>query len=114
MAASADDFIQEVIQDPASLGNLLLKTKAIDLTQLREALAFQSDNPDIMLGEALIRMGLITRDGLNILLTRQKAMRGGSKEVRQLLKLATKRNRDTASECRSLHMHFSGLLASAK
>jgi len=58
-----------------SLGNRLLRTGMITAEQLQEALDFQDDNPDRMLGEALVQMGVVDKDTVETLIEAQKAKR---------------------------------------
>lgn len=61
--------------DGTSLGNLLLKAGMITAEQLQEALDFQDENPDHMLGEALVQMGVVDKDTVETLIETQKARR---------------------------------------
>jgi len=61
--------------DGTSLGNLLLKAGMITAEQLQEALDFQDENPDHMLGEALVQMGVVDKDTVETLIEAQKAKR---------------------------------------
>lgn len=91
-------------KDPYSFGNLLLERGLISEVDLDRALAFQRDNQDVMLGEALVHMGVIERGTLETMLLRQEALKGGGglKAVGKLVDLATTRTRETQSEIRTL------------
>lgn len=65
--------VAQAAKDPHSLGNMLLDAGISDSDSLDHALQFQRDNPDVMLGEALIRLGRIDRDTLDNMLLKQAA-----------------------------------------
>ena len=65
-------------EDGTSLGNILLRAGMITAEQLHQALEFQDDNPDVMLGEALINLGVVERGVVEALLVAQDARRGGA------------------------------------
>lgn len=54
---------------------MLLKSGMIEAGQLKEALDFQDQNPDVMLGEALINLGVVDRGIIEALLVAQEATR---------------------------------------
>lgn len=76
-------------EDSTSLGNLLLKTGLIEIEDLHNALEFQDDNPDIMLGEALIKLGKIDRGVIEALLWKQRVERGEENTI-EIIQFATK------------------------
>lgn len=94
------------LSDPTSLGSLLLKATIVTSEQLESAVEYQRRHPDIMVGEALIRMGLIDRATLDALLLRQRIERKNDRQaVGKLVDLATKRTRETTLEMRGLRVH---------
>lgn len=85
-------------KDCASLGNLLLKAGMITPEQLQEALDFQDDNPDRMLGEALVQMGAVEKEIVEALLVAQQAKRAASKKsVAEVVEIAKNRKKPLAA-----------------
>jgi hypothetical protein len=64
-------------EDPTSIGNLYRALGGSD-RKLEEAKNFQHENPDEMLGEALVRVGGLTRPELEALIMKQRALRTGA------------------------------------
>lgn len=62
-------------EDPSSLGNLLVKAGVCSDSQLRDAIAIKRSKEDQLLGETMVRMGVITRDMLNVVLEQQANLR---------------------------------------
>lgn len=97
-------------KDITSLGNLLLKTRAITPEQLADALMYQDENPDSMLGEALIRLGHVDRGIIEAMIILQRARREGD-GVQNILKLAaaeTRRMVSTHQEVRLAALRLNG------
>jgi len=82
-------------QDYTSLGNMLIRTGMITEEQLEKALRFQDENPEIMLGEALIQLKFIDRGVVEALLIAQEAKRKKS-NIMDIIKFATNGTRDLA------------------
>ncbi|HEC72012.1 MAG: hypothetical protein ACTSW7_01180 [Candidatus Thorarchaeota archaeon] len=76
-------------EDKTSLGNLLLKSGIIEPDDLCDALEFQDENTDFMLGEALIQLGKIDRGIVEALLWTQRVERG-EEEPAKVIQFATK------------------------
>ena len=74
--------------DYTSLGNLLIKSGMIDGIQLERALSFQDENPEVMLGEALVKLGFIDRGVIEALLVTQGAKRE-KLDIIDVIKFAT-------------------------
>lgn len=81
-------------KDLTSLGNLLLRMGVVDGEQLKQAIDYQDDNPDVMLGEALINMGAVDRGIVEALLVAQGAERNKSKTA-DVIAFATKHTQQT-------------------
>jgi hypothetical protein len=64
-------------KDPTSLGNILLNLGLLKPTDLDRGLAFQVDNPDVMLGESLVKIGVIPREIVDEVVEIQKLIREG-------------------------------------
>ena len=80
--------------DPTSLGCLLRDKGLVDSQQLLTALQFQVENADLLLGEALVRLGIISREILEVMLAEQNPRRNGARKssnlrVQQVLQMAT-------------------------
>ena len=79
-------------RDQSSLGNLLLREKILDQNELSELLAeFNDLKVEELLGQFLVRKGVLTPEKLQLLLIRQEAERNGGverKHVQQALQLA--------------------------
>lgn len=100
--------------DPTSLGSLLLNSGLVSSKQLDEALHFQQDNADLLLGEALVRMGVLSREMLEAALMQQELARKGatkqtSSQVRRVLKMATQQTIATAGAGVGLVQTFQSL-----
>jgi hypothetical protein len=80
-------------QDVTSIGNLLIDAGICTKEQVQKAICYQCDNPDAMLGEALVQLGSLTRDQLDVILARQEIMRsnGRGKGISRLANLTTER-----------------------
>ena len=74
--------------DPNSIGSLLL-AGGLTEAELDRAIAFKRDHCDIMLGEACVRLGFVTRDVLEVAVAKQNAATNGG--VIKLAKLAKQR-----------------------
>lgn len=76
-----------------SLGNLLQEAGLVTQDEVLRAQEYQEQNPDVMLGEALVHMDVISRDQLEVILARQTVARsnGSGKGVAKLADLASER-----------------------
>ena len=88
--------------DPTSLGNLLLEKGLVTPKQLSEAVHFQQNNADLLLGEALVRLGVITREVLEATLAQQEMVRKGASrqsndQVQRMLRMAAQHTLSVAS-----------------
>ena len=61
--------------DKSSIGRLLIDCGYVTQEEILSAIAYQEANEELLLGELLINRGAITREILEVILTRQKAMR---------------------------------------
>lgn len=77
--------------DVMSLGNLLRRTGMIDEAQLRAALDYQDANPDRMLGEALVAMGVVEAEIIEALLAAQQVRREEGRSLARILAIAKNR-----------------------
>ena len=75
--------------DPYSFGNVLVERKLITEIDLCRALAYQRENRDVMLGEALVRIGALSKEHVEAMLLRQDALREPTpRKVGKLVELA--------------------------
>jgi len=81
-------FRQRPETDFSSLGNLLLEEGMVTEEQLMTALQTQGDQ-DMLLGEALVHMGVISYTQLDAMLARQKMHRDGRDGIRGFAQTAT-------------------------
>lgn len=81
-------------KDASSLGNMLLRMGVVDGEQLRLAIDYQDNNPDVMLGEALINMGAVDRGIVEALLVAQSAARNEGKTA-DVIAFATRHTQQT-------------------
>ncbi len=97
-------------EDSTSLGNLLLKSGMIDVDDLRDALEFQDENTDFMLGEALIQLGKIDRGIVESLLWKQRVERGeeDTVDVIQFAVKDTRRIMTIKDEVNSMALSLNG------
>lgn len=100
------------IDDPTSLGNVLLKQNLVTPADLEAAIKFQQTNPDVMLGEALIKMGRLDRSAVEALLFQQQALRGKDAKhaATKVMELAVQGTRETSVESRGLRYALTRLL----
>jgi len=101
----------EAQRDATSLGNLLLEVGQITPEQLVDALRFQDANPDIMLGEALVRLDVVERVVVDQLLIMQRAQRSGRRQMAEVIDLAAAATRKMASahaELRTAALRLNG------
>jgi hypothetical protein len=97
--------------DQTSLGNLLLEVGQITPEQLVDALRFQDENPDVMLGDALVRLDVVERGVVEQLLIMQRAKRSGRRQMAEVIELATATTRKLASahvELRTAALRLNG------
>jgi hypothetical protein len=88
-------------RDPTSLGSLLMEKGAVNSKQLDAALHFQQNNTDLLLGEALVHMGIISREVLEATLIQQELARNGASrqsngQVRKVVRMAAQHTLATA------------------
>lgn len=83
--------------DASSLGNILLKLPSVTSEDIAKALEFQRCNKDLLLGETMVRLGIITRHQLDAAVIMQRRMR---KQTLEVLDYAVQR---TKSITRELH-----------
>lgn len=62
------------VEDPTSLGNLLLRAQACTPVQLQKALEAKNAN-DLYLGETMVKLGFISRETLVTFLNKQMLLR---------------------------------------
>lgn len=77
--------------DPNSIGNLLMRG-GLGEHRLARAVAFQKDHPDIMLGEACVRLGFISRCQLEVAVAIQESKTNGG--TKNLARLAASKTRE--------------------
>jgi len=82
-------------KDSTSLGNMLLRMGVVDGEQLRLAIDYQDDNPDVMLGEALINMGAVDRGIVEALLVAQNSERDHGRKTAEVIAFASRHTRET-------------------
>lgn len=84
--------------DPTSIGNLLCAAGLVSSMHISAAVNFQKEHADVLMGEALVRMGALTRDQLELAILQQKALRTTKpRDARKLAELAAQRTRDAAA-----------------
>lgn len=74
--------------DETSLGRLLVDNGLITGEELKEALYFQHDNGDYMLGQALVAQGSVDKVLVDAMLLVQKAKRGRGGDVAEIVDFA--------------------------
>ncbi len=79
--------------DPRSIGNRLM-ARGLSTAQLDRALNYQADHADILLGEACVRLDLITRVELEVVVAMQQADHNGG--ARALARIAAERTKTLA------------------
>lgn len=84
----AENDVQQAVDDPLSLGNLLLHSGTITRAQLIEAVRYKSENQEQFLGETMIKMGFISEEHMRIVLLRQKILRDSKPAARDVVNLA--------------------------
>lgn len=88
--------------DPTSIGNLLCSAGLIDTAHIADALDFQRAH-DVRLGEALVRLGKLSREQLEAAIAHQKAVRSNKpSDARKLVEIATQRTRSAAEAIASV------------
>jgi hypothetical protein len=88
--------------DPHSIGNLLMLSGHCTEEEIFAALRFQKSNPDVLMGEHLVRIGVITEDTLEIMIAKQKAARGKNSAIIKYARLATRKAEAVAVSVDSL------------
>ena len=80
--------------DQVSIGNILTSTGVITHEQLLEALQYQLDNQDELLGEILIKLGFISQEDYDTARMKQRVMKNGfgKREMRVCFSMAKKRS----------------------
>lgn len=87
----------KAITDKTSIGNILVDSGIITDSDLQLAIAYQDENEDYMLGEALVAIGAIERDVVEAMLAAQemdrKKSRGSGKHVAKIIEIARDRKK---------------------
>jgi len=79
------------MSDPTSLGSLLIESGRCTKDQLQAAYDYQTQNRDILIGEVLIKMGVINQSIMDEILARQKVLRKSTaKNVAEYVQVAAK------------------------
>jgi len=84
---SIEEIQSAAYDDPYSIGNMLLQTGMIEEKDLLEAIQFQRENPDVMLGEALIKLGRVERGVVDAVMVMQMAKKS-SKNATNVIRFA--------------------------
>ena len=84
---------QRARDDVMSLGNLLRRTGLVSEQQLQAALDYQDANPDRMLGEALVAMGVVEAEIVEALLAAQQVRRDEHRSLARVLAIAKNRRK---------------------
>lgn len=71
--------------DSASIGNILLRDGCITPEQLQAAVTYQRDHSDVMLGEALVHLGVLDRAVLERAIQQQRALRQSVRARQELV-----------------------------
>lgn len=82
--------------DPHSIGSLLILGGHCTEEQIAVAKEFQNDNPDVLMGEHLVREGLIDEETLTLMLVRQDAARGRNSGLTKFARIAVERSKALA------------------
>jgi hypothetical protein len=85
-AAMSKKKVTDPAADPTSLGNLVMQAGVCTPMQLRAALAEKADEEDQLLGEILVRMGILTEKLLHRFLDQQQVLRSSNGNVRHALR----------------------------
>ncbi len=93
------------VEDPSSLGNVLLSIGAVSKDDLRRALDEQAKMGDVILGKVMVNMGLITEEVLDEAIQVQQLMKGTLSAHTQIDKLNSK-----ISEARDLQAELEQLI----
>ncbi len=73
-----------------SFGNLLIREGICSEVMVKRALSYQADNPDVRIGEALVRLKAIDLHQLEVLLAKQEVAcsNGSGRGIKRLANLA--------------------------
>lgn len=82
--------------DPHSIGNLLIAGGHCTEQQIAVAKAFQKGNPDVLMGEHLVREGFIDEEILALMIARQDAARGRNAGLVKFARMAVARTKAVA------------------
>ena len=86
--------MKDPVNDPTSIGNLL-RSHGVTDEDLKKAIDTMQDQKDLLLGETLVKLEIISEDVLDEALARQQVLRSngtnGSKHVSKLLDHAIKK-----------------------
>jgi len=95
--------IYDASKDPTSLGNLLLKMQVINKDQLDRACLYQKENKNSLLGEALVRLGVLESEVLAAVIDEQQLIRShGPERSRVILERAAKATVSTVTVSNTL------------
>ena len=110
MKKKIDRNREEAKDDKNSLGNLLLKSGIIDEDDLKDALDFQDNNTDFLLGEALIQLEKVDRGIVEAILWKQRVERGEEEpaEVIQFARKHTQRIMTIKDELNGVALSLNG------
>ena len=81
--------------DPTSLGSILKEHGLINEGHVSKALKFQVENADLLFGESLVFLGIISREILEATIIEQDLKRNGprkssSAKIRKLVQMSTR------------------------
>jgi hypothetical protein len=81
-----------------SLGTFLKEKELITEEQLQKALDFINDNPDTMLGEALVKLNILDRGIMETMLAENLVGRGTRRDLAKVIDLTEAQHRRIRSE----------------
>jgi hypothetical protein len=80
-----------------SLGNFLQERELITEEQLQQALDYVDKNPDMMLGEALVRLDILDRGVMETMLAEQLGSKGTREALAKVIDLTEEQHKRTRS-----------------
>jgi len=81
-------------QDPHSIGNLLIEGRHCTPEQIREAIEYQKEHRDVLMGVYLVRAGMISDDILSAMILKQEAAKRQKGAVIKFAKYAARKARE--------------------
>jgi len=99
---SLNEIQNDAHNDPDSIGNILIETGMINEDDLLAAIQFQIENPDIMLGEALIKLGSTERGIIDAVTVIQMARRS-TKNATNVIRFACEQTKRISALHDSIH-----------